>query len=258
VAKAKRRSANVSDEPDGYWHRPVLMDLTADVLFVFAIAALSWSAMAAVQRLPFFPLRHVVVQGNLKQVTRIQLEDASRSALTGNFFTVDLGSAEATFEKLPWVRRAELRRHWPDGVDLTLEEQVAVARWQEPDGESRLVNDHGEVFSAATDQALPTLSGPEGSAPTVLDRFRQFGQALAAIGRQPAALMLSAREAWQLRLDDGVVVELGRDEPKDALTDRMTRFVTYYQAALQKVPMVVGVVDMRYPNGFTLRPAQKS
>jgi cell division protein FtsQ len=61
-----------------------------------------------------------------------------------------------------------------------------------------------------------------------------------------------------LRLDDGAVVELGRDEAKHNLSDRLARFVAYYRSALEKVPMVAGVVDMRYPNGFTLRPVQRS
>ncbi len=253
MAKTRKQT-----DTDGFWDRPALMDLASDLLIVFVVAALSWSAVAAVQRLPFFPLQQLVVTGGVERVSRAQLEDAARMALAGNFFTVDLDSARAVFEKLSWVRRAELRRHWPDGLDLVVEEHVAAARWKSSDGESRLVNDHGEVFAAASDQSLPTLSGPQGSAPVVLARFHEFGEVLAAAGRRPASLTLSAREAWQLRLDDGAVVELGRDEAKHNLSDRLARFVAYYRSALEKVPMVAGVVDMRYPNGFTLRPVQRS
>jgi len=253
VAKAKKQ-----EEAEGFWDRPALMDLVSDLLIVFGVVALSWSAMAAVQRLPFFPLQQLVVTGDVQKITRAQLEDAARTALAGNFFTIDLDGARAVFEKLPWVRRVELRRHWPDAIDLVVEEHVAVARWRSGDGESRLVDDRGDVFAAASDQPLPTLAGPPGSAPLVLARCREFGAALAAIGRRPATLALSAREAWQVRLDDGVLVELGRDEAKHVLSDRLARFVAYYRPALARVPMVVGVVDMRYPNGFTLRPAQKS
>lgn len=243
-------------EADGFWDRPVLMDLVSDLLIVFGVAALAWSAVIALQRLPVFPLRQLVVVSPIEQVTRAQIEDAARTALAGNFFTVDLDAARAVFEKLPWVRRAEVRRHWPDGLDLTIEEHVAVARWRSGDGESRLVDDQGDVFAAASDRVLPVLAGPPGSAGLVLARYREFGDALAAIGRRPAALSLSAREAWQLRLDDGVVVELGRDDARHNLADRLARFVTYFKPAQEKAAMVAGVVDMRYPNGFTLRPAQ--
>jgi cell division septal protein FtsQ len=42
------------------------------------------------------------------------------------------------------------------------------------------------------------------------------------------------------------------------VTDRVARFASYYPAARQKLGSIVGVVDMRYPNGFALRPAHKS
>jgi cell division protein FtsQ len=255
---AKRKAID-HDEPSGFWDRPVLIDLVADLLLVFGLVALAWAASVAVQRLPVFPLREVVVAGTPTQVTRAQIEHAARAALSGNFFTVDLDEARAAFEKLPWVRRADLRRRWPDAIELTLEEHVAVARWQQADGEARLVNSHGEVFAAATAASLPIFAGPEGSAPELLARYREFRQSLATVGRQPDVLALSSREAWQVKLDDGVVLELGRDEAGYGLGERMARFVAYYGPALDKTRVAAGgVVDMRYPNGFALRAARKS
>jgi cell division protein FtsQ len=257
VAKPKRKAAEHSE--DGFWDRPVLIDLVADLLIVFAVVGLGWAATATLQRLPVFPLREVVVTGAVEQVTRAQIEHAARSALTGNFFTVDLDDARALFEKLPWVRRADVRRQWPDTLELALEEHVAVAHWRQADGEARLVNSFGEIFAAASNARLPTFAGPEGSAPRVLARYREFCQTLASVGRTPDVLVLSSREAWQVRLDDGVVLELGRDEAKHSLGERLARFVDYYRPAAEKTQVAAGgVVDMRYPNGFALRAARKS
>ena len=257
MAKPKRRAVERSD--DGFWDRPVLIDLVADLLLVFAVVGLGWAATVALQRLPGFPLREVVVGGTVDQVTRAQIEQAAHTALTGNFFTVDLDDARALFEKLPWVRRAEVRRQWPDTLELTLEEHVAVARWRQADGEARLVNSFGEVFTAASAASLPTFAGPEGSAPRLLARYRDFKQTLAAVGRAPDVLVLSSREAWQVKLDDGVVLELGRDEAKHSLAERLARFVDYYGPAAERTQVAAGgVVDMRYPNGFALRAARKS
>jgi cell division protein FtsQ len=257
VAKPKRRSAEPAE--DGFWDRPVLMNLMADLLIVFAVAALAWAATAAFQRLPFFPLRQIVVTGQIQQVTSTQIEHAARAALTGNFFTVELDDVRAVFEKLPWVRQVEVRRRWPDTLELVIAEHVAVARWDRTDGESRLVNDHGEVFAAASQQSLPTLAGPEGSSAQVLERYREFEQALAVAGRRQTALLLTSREAWQARLDDGTVLELGRDEAKHNLAERLTRFIAWYRPAIEMTRIAEGgVVDMRYPNGFALRAGGKS
>ncbi len=263
-----RRTSNTIARPQaqdafGFWDRPVLMNLVADLLIIFAVATLAWAATAAVQHLPIFPLRQVVVVGDPVQVTRTQLEQAARAAVAGNFFTVDLDAVQTAFEKLPWVRRADVRRRWPDVVELALEEHAAVARWRRTDNggdrESRLVNKYGEVFAAASPDAMPAFAGPEGSAPLLLVRYQEFEQTLAPLGRHPESMVLSRREAWQVKLDDGLVLELGRDEAKHPLGERLARFVAYYPAAVEKTRLAtVGVVDMRYPNGFALRVARKS
>ncbi|MDP2132070.1 MAG: cell division protein FtsQ/DivIB [Sulfuritalea sp.] len=249
--KRQDRSGN-----DGFWERPMLINLLADALLLAAGVMLAWAGTMVLQRLPVPPLKQLVVVTPVDQVSRAQIEHAARNSLSGNFFSVNLDAARSSFERVPWVRSASLRRLWPDGVELTLEEHRAVARWTPQEGEPRLVNSRGEVFAAATDQALPIFAGPEGSASRVLERYREFSSGLAASGRRPVAVQLSAREAWQLRLDDGAVLELGREQAKHTLSERVNRFASHYAAASSAVRghlHGVGVVDLRYPNGFALR-----
>lgn len=244
---------------DGFWDRPALMNLLADVLFLAGGMLLAWAGAMALQRLPVFPLKQLVVATPLDQVSRAQIEYTARTALSGNFFTVNLEAAQSAFERMPWVRSASLRRIWPDGVELAIEEHRAVARWTPQDGQPRLVSTRGEVFAASSREALPAFSGPEGSASRVLARFEEFNSGLAGIGRSPVAIHLSAREAWQLKLDDGVVLELGRDQPKHPLVERLTRFTNHYPAASSAARnrlQTIGIVDMRYPNGFALRASK--
>ncbi|HEX8986385.1 MAG TPA: cell division protein FtsQ/DivIB [Rhodocyclaceae bacterium] len=259
MAKPKKQRKAATEQPAGFWDKPVLMDLVSDFLIVLGGASLAWAGVMAMQRLPIFPLRQLVVATPLEQVARAQIEQTARAALAGNFFTVNLDAVRGSFEQLPWVRKASVRRLWPDAIELSLEEHVAAARWQRPNGEAALVNTHGEVFPAslAGEQALPAFAGPEGSSANVLEHYLAFKQALAPLDRRPVAIALTARQAWEVKLDDGVVVELGRDQSGQPVTDRMARFAAYYPAARQKVGGVA-VADMRYPNGFAVRPAHKS
>lgn len=258
MAKAvtPRRAPPETDE--GFWNKPVLMNLVSDLLVLTGGLALAWAAVVGFQRLPLAPLHQVVVTTPVKQVSRGQIEHTARTALGGNFFTVNLDQARIAFEKLPWVRRAELRRRWPNGLELALEEHVAVAHWQRSDGEPRFVNNYGELFAAvpAAELALPEFAGPEGSAALVLAHYHEFGQALLPLGRRPLRVAMTAREAWELRLDDGFVVELGRDQAKHPLAERLARFAAHYPAARDRFGSA-GVADMRYPNGFALRAGQK-
>lgn len=255
-AKARRRGA-LRPEAEGFWERPLLLDLAADLLLLFGVAVLTYAAVMTVVRLPFFPLKQLVVVSALNQVTPAQIEYATQSSLAGNFFTVNLDEVRGAFEKLPWVRKASVRRRWPDGVELSLEEHVAAARWRNSEGEARLVNSHGEVFAAslgAGTAALPQFGGPEGSAPQMLARYREFSELLAPLGRTSKTVTLSPRLAWQLRLDDGLLLELGRDQPKHPLNDRLQRFVGTYGEARSRARTAIAAIDMRYPNGFALRP----
>src|SRR5688572_30241525 len=99
------------------WDRPVLMNAIANALLAAATllvlaAVLTWAA-----QLPAFSLREVRVGGELKHVTREQIEDVVRRELKGNFFTINLAVTRAAFEQLPWVRHANVRRQWPARLD---------------------------------------------------------------------------------------------------------------------------------------------
>ena len=260
MAKATRAAKTAGNsrskdtlQDQGFWDRPVLVNLMADMLLVGGGFLLLWAAVAAVQRLPAFPLRQLIVTTPLDKVSPLQLEHTARTALTGNFFTVDLAAVKGAFERLPWVRNADVRRRWPDAIELSLEEHQAAARWTPKDGEVRLVNTHGEVFLAGAVTGLPGFSGPEGSASRILTRFAEFNDSLAPISRHLVSIQLSSREAWRLRLDDGVLLELGRDQPKHPLAERLTRFTETYPVARERMQAAIGVVDMRYPNGFALK-----
>lgn len=256
---ARKERNRRMQEDEGFWDRPVLMNLVADVLIVFGVAVLLWAAVAGVKRLPFYPLREVVVVSDGTHVSRAQIEHAARTTLSGNLLSLNLDEARSAFEKLPWVRRAEVRRHWPDALELVIEEHVAAARWLRPDsnGDGRLVNTRGELFVATAadsgSEVLPAFSGPDGSSAAMLERLRDFDGRLATISRKPVELTLSARAAWQVRLDNGVIIDLGRDQPKLPLAERVDRFVTHFAAARDKAGIAVAAVDMRYPNGLVLR-----
>jgi len=90
-------------------------------------------------------------------------------------------------------------------------------------------------------------------APEMLGYYQQAEDLLKPIGRLPRALTISPRLALQVKLDDGTVVELGREQPKAPVRERLARFVEYYQSVLSAAKQRPSVVDMRYPNGFALR-----
>src|SRR5579862_3911636 len=142
------------------WDRPDILNGTATALFAAAFLLAAYAAVHYAVRLPGFPLREVQITQALAHVTPDQVEAIVSREIKGNFFTLDLEQARAGFEKLPWVRNVNVRRQWPDRLEVTLEEHVPLGRW----GNAALVNTYGEIFVAAYDGKLPVFVGPPGSA----------------------------------------------------------------------------------------------
>ena len=237
------------------WNKPQLMTAVSDLLFVAGAAALLAAAAVWSARLPLFPLREVVVTHELREVRRSEVERALSGRLRGNFFSVNLDVLRQSLEQLPWIRRAEVRRQWPSRIEVSIEEHVPVAFWGAATGQ--LVNSYGEVFAAALSSPppapMPVLNGPPGLSGEMLGYYLQAEEALKPLGRTPRALNVSPRLAVQLRLDDDMIIELGRQQAKAPVRQRLERFVEYYPSVLSAARQRPSVVDMRYPNGFVLR-----
>ena len=255
VVRSVRTAASRAQPETGVWHRPALLNLVSDLLMLFAALALGWALVIWFVSRPLFPLREVVVLTPPAQVTTAQLEYVARTAIHGNFFTVDLQAVRDGFEKLPWVRRADVRRRWPDGIELRLEEHQAVAYWTVSEsGDARLVNRQGEVFIAASNADMPQFDGPQGSAASLLARHAEFSRLLEPLGVRLVGLALSAREAWQLTLDNGLVIVLGREQERASVNQRLARFVANWARVMEQIDIQVAVADLRYPGGFALAP----
>lgn len=227
------------------WDNAAALNRAAGTLYGAAALLIVYGCIHYVVHLPVFPLREIHVIGDVGHVTNEQVAAVIARELRGNFFTVDLAKARESFEKLPWVRKVNVRRQWPDRLEVAVEEHRPVARW----GSTALVNAHGEVFEAAISSALPVLVGPEGTAAEVVARYAEFDRLLAPIGRKAMLITLSARRAWQLRLDDGMVLQLGREN----LETRLAGFVSAYQRTVARLPQPPAHVDLRYSNGFAVR-----
>ena len=150
------------------------------------------------------------------------------------------------------MRSVSIRREFPHRLLVQLEEHQALARWNN----NALVNLQGEVFVADSGQVLPGFIGQDGTSYEVVSHYEQFSRQLAALDMRVAQLALSPRHAWQLRLSNGMVLELGREN----MQQRLERFVSVYpylggggQGATDR--NTVRYVDLRYRNGFAVKRA---
>jgi cell division protein FtsQ len=224
------------------WDNAPLLRNIANALFGISLVLVLYGTLRYVLSLPVFPLRAVELTAEPQRVPTELLEKVVREQLSGNFFTVDLEQTRQAFESLPWVRKVSVRRKFPWSLEIEIEEQVALARWSG----TELVNTHGEVFAGMTEQVLPIFIGQPDTSLQVTQMYGELNAALQPLRQQITQISLSPRYAWQVKLDKGMVLELGREE----MQARLSRFVKVYPYSLAALARPANHVDLRYRNGF--------
>ena len=124
--------------------------------------------------------------------------------------------------------------------------------------DGRLVSVQGDVFTANLAEAeedgeLPEFAGPSGSEKEVIARYQDLQEWFAPANLVPESVQLSGRYAWSVKFNNGMMVELGREQSREALKARVERLVGIYPQLVARLQDRIESVDMRYPNGLALK-----
>jgi len=215
----------------------------------FMICALSTvvAGLVYLQQDDTLPILHVSVEGNFSHADKKALVKTVMPFVTGNFINVDVDKLREAGQSLPWVKVVQVKRQWPDGLHLVVEEHTALARW----GKNALLNTEGELFMpkrASFPTGLPLIQGPEGSSPLMVQRYKTLDKTFTKLGMQLATITMDRRRAWTLQFNNGMEIRLGRAQNEQ----RLNRFLQVYKAGLNTYQTDIAVVDMRYTNGLSV------
>lgn len=194
-----------------------------------------------------WPLRTLRVTDGLERVDTARLRDTLLPHATSGFFAVKLDAAQSDVARLPWVEHAEVRKRWPDVLEVRIVEHRPFARW----GEDRLLSQQGKLFPVEgidVPAELVTLDGPEARVPDVVALYNEAREMFAPGGQQVERLALDSRDSWSLQLDSGIEVIVGSQEARL----RLKRFARVLPQLLARNPQQLRRADLRYTNGFAL------
>ena len=194
-----------------------------------------------------WPLRTLRIQGGLHRVDPQKLRATLLPYATQGFFAVRLDDAQVAVAKLPWVQHAEVRKRWPDVVEVRIVEHRPFARW----GKDRLLSAQGQLFPVAgveLPKGLPLLDGPDSRVAEVVALYNESRTLFAPGGIDVRGLVLDRRGSWSLQLSDGTRVLVGNSEARL----RLTRFARMLPQLLSQKQLPLARADLRYTNGFAL------
>lgn len=218
-----------------------LMLLTAIILLWFC-RQMANEQKFTIHKIHFIaPVKHIRVE----DLQYISLPFAGK-----NFFSADIASLKKRLNHLPWVYQVSVSRVWPDRLSVQIKEQVPVARWRG----NQLINQDLDIFSVpygTLPKNLPEFKGSTGQVRVIWQNYQSIEKILLPIGLHAAFVELSNRQSWQLTLDNGLTLILGRS---DGL-DHLKRFVEVYNQVLATNSMgAIDYIDLRYSNGMAVKP----
>jgi len=76
-----------------------------------------------------WPFRQLKIDAEFTRVSAEQVRSAVAGSLERGFFAVDLDEVRRAVEELPWIEAAEVRKRWPDLIEVRAIERRAVAVW---------------------------------------------------------------------------------------------------------------------------------
>lgn len=239
-------TSNGFGKQDRLAHSNNLIGGLVAVLVVTAIVA----CFVWIMKPATLPIKQVHIEGEFLRLDTNRLQMLVTDKVRGGFFNIDVTAIRSVLMTLPWVKDVSVHRAWPDGLRVVVDEQIAVARWNE----TGLLNDQGQYFSPDKDsfpQGMPVLEGPDESQKLLLERFKLLRD---TYGLSLLRLHLNERRAWAFELDGGLSVVLGRKD----FNNRIERFVNVVIKNLGEKLSQAKEIDMRYTNGFSVRWLQRT
>jgi cell division protein FtsQ len=236
------------------------MTAATSALVVVALGIVAAALLTVLARQPFFTIRKLTLEGDLQRNNLATVRANVLPRVTGGYFHVDLRKSRDVFESVPWVRKAVVRRVWPNELRVALQEHEPAAYWRHADRDDQLVNVQGEVFDAnlgdVEDQPLPVLQGPTHASPDqarqMLAMLQRLKPVMVPLEAEIDMLKLNDRGSWSVVLDTDATLELGRGDPDEILA-RTERFVRTLPQLQRQYGQPLEHADLRYPKGYAVR-----
>ena len=193
------------------------------------------------------PIRYVKVEGAFQYINKDRLKELVAAEMKRGFYQADMRAVHEAISQLPLVEQVDVKRVWPDAVYIRVVEHKPVVRW----GEKALLNNQGDLLipdNIEDFKNLPLVTGPEGQEKKLLEVMKGIYIVLKDKSMQMAEFHVNERRSWQIKLVNGMEMQLGRKAP----LENMQRFLKTMDLLGEQVINAIASVDTRYPNGFAI------
>lgn len=225
------------------WVLRIAAWLLALALLAAPVIAVNYGVIGADR----WPLKKMRVMNDLKYVDARDLTKALKPYAEQGFFGVDLDEAQERVKQMPWVSNAQVRKKWPDTLEVTVTEDPPLALW----GSDKLVSKSLKIFSkkgVRVPANLPQLDGNPLDVKRVVELYAVSSDLFSKIKVPLKSVQMDPRGSFSVDLANGTHVIAGRNDARA----RLTRFVSIYPQLISQNKALPRTVDLRYTNGFAM------
>ena len=195
----------------------------------------------------YFPITEIKIIGiknaNIDIISKISnkyLEDKS-------FFNFRMKFLKKEIEKIEWVKNVGVRRIYPNGVSIHIEEHKPVVVWNN----KSYLDYKGDIFLVnKVDKNLPNLNSKKNRNKAMFEYFSLFNKYLSIYDINDTIVEIYENEirSVKISLASGVNIELGSDNVRE----RIEMFFKIYKKLKSRDLKKIRYIDMRYSNGFSI------
>lgn len=243
--KASRGATRLKEKKPFSFKR-IIPKIPTWVIQITFVSMLLGASIIGLQQVNWgWPVEQIEIEGEFRYW---QANDLAKQLLwvkEQNFFSLDVRQVKYEVEQLALIKSAQIKKVWPDTLLIKFKEDIPVAVWNQ----QTLLNPNGEELilpSRFNTADLPRLFGPQQNTAQVMRQFQRFQLRLSSVNAAMVSLTMSAVGSWQIELDNGWTIRLGRKQ----IEQRVERLIELLKILPQEK---VAVVDLRYGKGAAIK-----
>jgi cell division protein FtsQ len=216
-------------------------------LYVFSLVGEPLQVTQAMTSAAGFAINNVKVSGNA-ETSEIDILERIGLDGTTSLMALDAAATRDALKTLPWILDADVRKVYPDTVEIKLKEKVAFGIWQSGK-ELALIERDGKPIAPLRDNKfahLPLFVGKD--AGTGAEEIMHDLERWPAVKARVKALMRVAGRRWDLKLDNGVVIKLPERD-----MDRAMAELADFEATHQVLERDILAIDLRLSDRTTVQ-----
>ena len=222
--------------------------ILAMLLLLAAVAVSSFPRYAE----SFFTIRAVELTGEIDHISSVHFRRALGNTTNGTFFNINLDAIREAALRAPWVKSVNVRRVWPDKINIEIKEYKALALWED----GRLVSVDGELFAANPEEVDNPMALPEFFGPS--DKMLQVVMPKAHV----TEVSVNDRNSWALAIASDKIpptrIELGVEHEDWTLEDRFGVVIVQYPDIVKLMKGAPSSIDARYELACSATLPEKS